>query len=116
MKSLTRDVLTLASGSRSSYSSGLLFVGDLVELAIDFQVTSVTSTLLFTVSREGTDSVLYQVGQTDEASSPRSLNLNIGAGLTVNPNVGTNQSAFGDYIQIDLEYGSGTFSASIKGK
>lgn len=114
-KSLTRDVLNIPSAARSSYSSGQLNVGDLVELAIDFNVTAVTSPITFIISRVGTDGILYEVTQTLQALGPRTLSVDVGAGLTANASLGTDQKAFGDLIQVDLQ-GNGTFSGSIKGK
>lgn len=126
-KSLTRDVLSLTSASRSSYSSGSLDVGDLVELAIDFNVTAVSGTgdYLFQISRIGTDGILYPIVNLPypqgSFTSANKVSGSLGAGLATdgsNSN-GNYPAAFGDSIQVDLVLQgltSITFSGSIKGK
>lgn len=119
IKRICVTVLNLASGGRATYSSGLLAVGDLSELAIDFNVTTITGGILptvqFKVSRQGADGILYPIFS--------STLLTVGGLVTVTLGAlsGAGQ-AFGDNVQVDMVLGgtspptSVTFSASIKGK
>lgn len=120
MKSYTRTVLDDTLSSAASYSSGPLDVGDLYELAIDFNVTAVVGgvdgednpQIHMHISRIGSDGNLYPLATVD-LPSVETQSTSIGAGLTVN-------SSFGDQIQLDLSIASGTHNVtttvSIKGK
>lgn len=122
MKSYTRTVLNATLTGASSYSSGPLDVGDLYELAIDCDATSVTYTsgrLQLNLSRIGADGNLYLVGAAiADFSSGGAGKRSSDFGNGFAP-IGGLPHSFGDQIQIDLVADPGnsvTTAISILGK
>jgi hypothetical protein len=110
-------ILTLPSLARAAYSSGLLTVGQYVELAFDITVTALTGgaspTVTFKVGRQGADSILYNLYNPTALSAAGSFTTSFGSGLTTN-------NSFGSQIQIDMVVTGAptsiTFSGSLIGK
>ncbi len=116
-KTNTRTVLDATLTSATSYSSGLLDVGDMCELAVDFDMTSAiggTSDYSFKISR------IAASGSAGQALS--NLNYSNGATGLISMSIGSGLSAnysFGDQIQVDLVNPNGyavTGTLSILGK
>jgi len=111
-KSNTRTVLNATLTGVTSYSSGILDVGDLFELSVDCNVTTHTGghSVNFPINRIGADGTAYYIGNIGSTSIAEPLSATVCAALN---------NAFGDQIQIDLSNTNGdTVSAtiSIKGK
>lgn len=120
----TRTVLNLPSAARATYSSGPLAVGDLLELMLDFNVTTITGgttpTVQFQLSVIGGDGVLYPIATFPTTAIPAGggqANEVQGVGSSSYVKAG---QTFGNTIQIDMVVTgaptSVTFSGSIIGK
>ena len=99
-------------------NSGLLSVGNFVELALDINVTGkqgTSPTLQFFIDRLGVDGIYYNIWtSTQYTTTPQTVSQSIGAGLTTSV-------SFGGTIQFRWSIGGSstpgwTYSVSIQGK
>lgn len=84
---MTRPEIVLQSHSKTyveEYSTPILGVATLKELAVDVKVTSVSDSWTVTVERLGADGNWYTVWQSDPITEPSSVSISIGAGLQIN--------------------------------
>lgn len=109
--SITRSIVTDTIVNKVAYTSGQLNVSDLRELSLDINVTADNNLngVFFTVSRVGTDGIVYWMLST--------LTTTIGVlSRSICASLGY---SFGDYIQIDMVNTKGdviSATVSLKGK
>lgn len=102
----------------ASGNSGILAVGNFVELAVDVNLTGkqgTSPTIQFFIDRLGADGIYYNIWSSSSVSStPTTVSASIGAGLASTP-------SFGGTIQFRWTIGGSatpgfTYSVSIIGK
>lgn len=110
----TRTVKSDTLSSVTSYSTGMLSVGDCYELSCDINVTALTATLAtFTISRSDAFNNVFPLFETQLSVGQFSFDIGPVYGYTV-------PRCFGDGIECDLALTGATPSCtgtfSLKGK
>ena len=113
----TRTVVLNQSGNQTGFTSSDLYVDTFCELAIDFNLTSITGGTSPTVNvitkRKGADGVYYTIDTPTALTAAGSLSRSLGRGCAQNV-------SFGEVIQVSVVVtGSPTGAAwtlSVQGK
>lgn len=102
----------------ASSNSGVLSVGNYVEIAVDINITGKqgsSPTIQFFIDRLGVDGIYYPLWQSNtQSSSPAQVSTSIGAGLAIS-------QSFGGTVQFRWSIGGSsspgwTYSVSLIGK